>query len=148
MTRTGSVLVMVMCFLSCLHTREVKERPDTEAAEAQKPEKKEKKESQQSKRVGRKSSEVKRPAYAGRPELSSDPAGLMQPEGPMKIQRRLAALGFYSGESTGELDEKTSAALRRFQEASGLAKTGAPDRATVKQLGLDPNEVWRANYGD
>jgi len=140
MSRAGIILVLCLLWVStCSHTQEV-EKPGTKTEE-QEP---------ASKTVAAKrerksrESEVKRPAFAGRPELSTNAAGLMTPEGPMRIQRALAKAGYYRGELTGKLDDETGAALRKFQGDNHLAKTGAPDQDTVKALGLDPDDVWRS----
>jgi hypothetical protein len=46
--------------------------------------------------------------------------------------------------ATGALDRATVEALRKFQADRSLAKTGFPDRETVRQLGLEPKEVLSA----
>jgi len=147
MTRTGTVLMATLVFLACMHTRETEDQQEARQAEEKPREaKKEQREKKQSTdRQARRDREVKRPAAPGRPELASDPTGLMTPDAPMQLQRRLAELGYYSGEVTGELDEKTAAALVKFQGEHDLAKTGAPDRDTIEALGLDPDQIWRRN---
>ncbi|MBK7859973.1 MAG: peptidoglycan-binding protein [Archangiaceae bacterium] len=67
----------------------------------------------------------------------------MKEEGPMRIQKKLADAGYYKGEVTGELDAATTTALEKFQRDNELAGTGAPDRDTLKALGLDPDDIWR-----
>lgn len=82
----------------------------------------------------------------GRPELVNSPGGLMRPEGPRLIQVALAKLGYLqSDHQTGELDGATSAALRKFQADRGVARTGSPDRETVRKLGLSPEAVFRSS---
>ena len=84
-----------------------------------------------------------RPAAApGRPQLSSSPEGLLRPEGPAIIQRALGKAGYLQGRETGALDRETETALRRFQEDRQLARTGAPDRDTLRKLGLVPEDVY------
>jgi hypothetical protein len=137
MSRSGIVLMLSLLWVStCSHTQELEEPDEKKAEDPQKTraEKKERK---------ARESEVKRPAYRGRPELSTNATGLMLPGGPAKIQRALAKAGYYQGAFNGELDDETAAALRKFQGANELAKTGAPDEETVKALGLDPDDVWR-----
>jgi hypothetical protein len=136
MSRPGLLLVGLLFGLSCLHTRETeretepKKEPEAAAPKAQ-----------------ARKSEVKRPAYPGRPQLAEKPEGLMKPEGPMRIQKKLADFGAYHGEQTGELDEATVEALKRFQGEHGLPKTGAPDLETVRQLGLRPEDIWKKDFG-
>ena len=70
--------------------------------------------------------------------MSTSPAGLLAPGADDKIRDKLAAAGFAAkGKSTDE-------ALRRFQRANDLPATGIPDHETVKKLGLDPNDIFRA----
>jgi hypothetical protein len=70
--------------------------------------------------------------------VSTSPAGLLAPGADDKIRDKLAAAGYAAeGKSTKE-------ALRRFQKANDLPATGMPDNETVKKLGLDPSEIFRA----
>jgi peptidoglycan hydrolase-like protein with peptidoglycan-binding domain len=78
----------------------------------------------------------------GRPAVAATPAGLMNPGSTRRIQEALRAKG-YLDDVTGSLDARTSAALRRFQRDSDLAETGAPDRETLRRLGIDANDVYR-----
>ncbi|BBO88744.1 PGRP and LysM peptidoglycan-binding domain-containing protein [Desulfosarcina ovata] len=50
------------------------------------------------------------------------------------LQGRLNNLGFHCGAVTGEINEATQAALRRFQEEHGLEVTGQPDQQTRDKL--------------
>ena len=81
------------------------------------------------------------PEPASKPEdvpVSTSPAGLLAPGADDKIRDKLAAAGYAAeGKSTKE-------ALRRFQKANDLPATGMPDNETVKKLGLDPSEIFRA----
>jgi hypothetical protein len=81
------------------------------------------------------------PEPASKPDdvpVSTTPAGLLAPGADDKIRDKLAAAGFAAdGKSTKE-------ALRRFQKDNDLPATGIPDHETVKKLGLDPNEIFRA----
>ena len=84
-----------------------------------------------------------RPAAApGRPQLSNSPAGLMRPAGPRLIQQALAKKGYLTEHESGTLDDETSSALRKFQGDEHLARTGSPDRDTVRRLGLSPDDVF------
>jgi peptidoglycan hydrolase-like protein with peptidoglycan-binding domain len=53
------------------------------------------------------------------------------------VQARLKALGYLKTTATGELDEATEAALRKFQEAKHLPITGTADSATLEALKAD-----------
>jgi hypothetical protein len=59
-----------------------------------------------------------------------------------EIQRALAERGLLGKHRKGELDEPTSAALRKFQGQEGLARTGFPDRETLRRLGIDPEQAY------
>ena len=52
----------------------------------------------------------------------------------MEIQQGLSRLGFYSGAIDGAWGPMSRAAMRAFQEANGLAVTGAPGRDSVNLL--------------
>jgi hypothetical protein len=82
------------------------------------------------------------PPRHGRPAVASSPSGLMNEGSAAKIQHALETRG-YLATASGELDEPTAAALRKFQRHEGLAETGAPDRETLRRLGIDPQEVYR-----
>jgi peptidoglycan hydrolase-like protein with peptidoglycan-binding domain len=43
---------------------------------------------------------------------------------------------------TGELDDKTQAALKAFQKKNDQPATGLPDFDTLRRLGLDPKDIY------
>src|SRR4051812_42097572 len=88
---------------------------------------------------------ARRPQKPGRPPLAAGPGGLFVPGGVEKVQRALADKGYLDlGATTpGRLDAATSAAVRKFQDASDLARTGNPDHETLRKLGLNPDELFR-----
>ncbi|MDE4142960.1 peptidoglycan-binding domain-containing protein [Phaeobacter gallaeciensis] len=53
------------------------------------------------------------------------------------IQTMLNAGGFNAGDPDGVWGNGSKKALRKFQEANGLSATGAPDRKTLKAMGLN-----------
>ena len=70
---------------------------------------------------------------------------MMVPDGPRLIQEALAQRGYLGADhKTGKLDPETSAALRKFQSDKEVARTGYPDRETVRKLGLSIAEVFKA----
>lgn len=86
------------------------------------------------------------PAEQGRPELSVTATGLMLPEGPGLIQAALVKRGYLPADHhTGELDSVTTAALKKFQADQAVARTGSPDRETVRKLGLSVDKVFRTS---
>ncbi len=82
------------------------------------------------------------PPRGDRPAVAASPEGLMNPGASARIQEALRARK-YLDDVSGRLDEPTSAALRRFQHDQGLAETGAPDRETLRRLGIDPRSVYQ-----
>jgi hypothetical protein len=77
--------------------------------------------------------------------VSTSAAGQLKEDGAKKIQQRLTALGFLDqDQQSGDLDDRTGAALRKFQKSHDLAATGTPDAETVRKLSLDPQQIFRA----
>jgi hypothetical protein len=75
--------------------------------------------------------------------LTVSPVGLLREGAAKKLQQRLAQAGTpVEGKDSGELDGPTRAALARYQRAHDLPATGDPDEATVRRLGLAPDEVF------
>ena len=64
-----------------------------------------------------------------------------------EIQKALGSKGFDTPEN-GVLEGKTEKQLEAFQKSKDLPETGMPDRETVKQLGLDPDKIYRSNPPD
>lgn len=54
----------------------------------------------------------------------------------IQIQQALASRGFYSGETSGNYDEATIDAMRRFQSTNQISATGYPTAHALKRLGL------------
>lgn len=57
----------------------------------------------------------------------------------MEIQERLAAMGFFEGPASGDYDQSTIDAMKRFQARHGLAKSGLPSAPSLKRLGVSKN---------
>jgi peptidoglycan hydrolase-like protein with peptidoglycan-binding domain len=81
-------------------------------------------------------------ARTGAP-VPATPQSLLADGAARRIQEALRDRGYLDAVRGDELDEATSAALRQFQSDEGLAATGFPDRETVRQLNVDPTEVYR-----
>jgi len=60
----------------------------------------------------------------------------VRPQVISQVQQALASAGYYNGAATGRLDQNTNAAIRRAQEARGLA-TGGLTYELVQSLGLN-----------
>lgn len=82
------------------------------------------------------------PPKGERPRVPASPEALLAPGAVTDIQRALAEDGYLGAHRPGELDAATSAAVRRFQEAQGLAATGMPDRETLRRLGINPEAAY------
>jgi peptidoglycan hydrolase-like protein with peptidoglycan-binding domain len=54
----------------------------------------------------------------------------------LQIQQALKRRGFYTAEMTGEYDEATVEAMRRFQTQEKIRATGYPTAHALKRLGL------------
>jgi len=54
-----------------------------------------------------------------------------------QAQQKLRAQGFYNGPIDGALNEKTQAAIYKYQGENGLSVTGSLDQATMRSLGED-----------
>ncbi|MEK7829670.1 MAG: peptidoglycan-binding domain-containing protein [Acidobacteriota bacterium] len=54
----------------------------------------------------------------------------------IQIQQALTAKGFYSGETSGNYDQATIEAMRRFQSSNKISATGYPTAHALKRLGL------------
>jgi peptidoglycan hydrolase-like protein with peptidoglycan-binding domain len=57
------------------------------------------------------------------------------------VQRRLRAVGFYSGPADGIWGPDTQQALTEFQKSRGLQASGALTPTTASMLGLNPNDL-------
>ena len=58
----------------------------------------------------------------------------MNSEQVIRLEQRLAELGYFSGESDSTYDAETRSALESFQQANGLEVTGAADTTTMERL--------------
>ncbi|TCM55690.1 peptidoglycan hydrolase-like protein with peptidoglycan-binding domain [Rhizobium sp. PP-F2F-G48] len=69
------------------------------------------------------------PEAQSQPETDLDPAGLVR-----AVQAELARHGFYDGEADGRLGPKTTAAIRRFEQAKGRPQTGVVSASLLAAL--------------
>jgi lytic murein transglycosylase len=74
--------------------------------------------------------------YGGRPIQGAWPRHepMLDKDQREEVQRRLAGLGLYSGETDGRLGSKTREAVRQFQLRRGLTADGYADSALLKEL--------------
>jgi peptidoglycan hydrolase-like protein with peptidoglycan-binding domain len=73
--------------------------------------------------------------------VRTTPGGMLDPKSMKQVQSKLSTKGFHVAES-GQLDEPTQAALRKFQKHEKMAATGMPDFDTLRKLGLDPKSIY------
>jgi peptidoglycan hydrolase-like protein with peptidoglycan-binding domain len=62
-----------------------------------------------------------------------------------QAQAILKQRGFYSGDSTGKLDQATRDALKKYQGAEGLKVTGTLNAATLQKMNItlsDKQKAW------
>jgi hypothetical protein len=91
-------------------------------------------------RKGRSSRTAKRTAQR-RPPRQSQPT----PERYREIQSALASKGYLQGEPTGQWDQSSLEALRRFQQDQNLEPSGKLDSLSLIALGLGPKHESSAS---
>jgi len=83
------------------------------------------------------------PPRGEHPRVPSSPKALLAEGEIAKIQDALARRGYLAERhEAGMLDDPTTTAIRRFQREQSLAETGFPDRLTLQQLGIDPEDAY------
>src|SRR5207302_8308405 len=83
----------------------------------------------------------KEPQVSSARPVRTTPGGMLDPAAMKKVQSALNRRGVKAPES-GQLDDETQAALRRFQAREQMAPTGMPDYDTLRKLGLDPKAIY------
>ncbi|MDB4968102.1 MAG: Peptidoglycan-binding domain 1 protein [Myxococcales bacterium] len=83
----------------------------------------------------------KEPQVSSERPVRTTPGGMLDPTAMKKLQAALSRHGVKTPES-GQLDEETQAAIRKFQANEKMAKTGMPDYDTLRRLGLDPKQIY------
>jgi peptidoglycan hydrolase-like protein with peptidoglycan-binding domain len=121
-------LVVLIATVGCAHAQKTEKQPANTTNNAERP----------SEDIG-----VRIPEAPGRPPLAATPEAMFVEGGVTKVQHALEQRGLLKDHETGKLDEETTAAVRKFQEQSGIADTGVPDHETIVKLGLDPNQLFR-----
>ncbi len=83
----------------------------------------------------------KEPQVASERPVRTTPGGMLDPKAMHQLQGALNRHGV-STPASGQLDEETQAALRKFQRREKMAATGMPDFDTLRKLGLDPKAIY------
>jgi hypothetical protein len=73
--------------------------------------------------------------------LATAPGGLLAPGAEDKIREKLVAEGCLA--DGAKRSDAMKEGIRRCQTAHDLPATGVADHATVKALGLDPDQIFR-----
>lgn len=61
-----------------------------------------------------------------------------------QAQAILKARGFYSGDTTGKLDDATRAGLKDYQRAEGLKVTGTLNKLTLEKMSIELTDKQKA----
>ena len=61
-----------------------------------------------------------------------------------QAQSILKARGFYSGTTTGKLDDATRAGLKEYQKAEGLKVTGTLNKSTLEKMSIELTDKQKA----
>jgi peptidoglycan hydrolase-like protein with peptidoglycan-binding domain len=64
-----------------------------------------------------------------------------------EAQQQLKQKGFYQGQVDGKMGPETEAALRRFQQSSGLPVTAQLDQETLQRLSGSSGEMGSGSSG-
>ena len=73
--------------------------------------------------------------------VRTTPGGMLDDKAMREIQSKLTARGYHAPQS-GQLDQATQAALRKFQAHEHMAATGLPDYDTLRRLGLSAKSMY------
>jgi murein L,D-transpeptidase YcbB/YkuD len=75
-------------------------------------------------------------------QLATSPTDALTHQGLISVEKALEVRGYLHGQRPS-FDEQVKDAMARFQKKEGLPATGAPDRETVRRLGLHTEEVFK-----
>jgi hypothetical protein len=138
MRRAGALLILWGA-IACTHARKADDASDQVTSKTAEPE------SQAQQAADPQGASKRKGVIAGgekdpeRVPVASSPAGLLKPGAEDKVREKLGVK---------QKGEDLRPALQRFQRAHDLPATGILDHQTVKELGLDPDDVFeRAHDG-
>lgn len=64
-----------------------------------------------------------------------------EPQRIQEIQQALAQVGYLNGQPSGQWDDQTRQAMRRYQADHGFPETGLPEAKSLMKLGLGPHPL-------
>ena len=126
---------------ACAHTKTTDAGREKETAKQEGP----KEDAKEAKPRAREAKKMNPELHPGDPEavpVATGPESLLKPGAEDKIRERLVAEGLVDDGDKGSAGAVRNG-IRRFQKEHDLPATGVADRATVKGLGLDPDEIFR-----
>lgn len=88
-----------------------------------------------------KSKAAKPHVNSGSSDLRRRAAMRPEPQRVQEIQKALIDAGKLNQEPTGRWDDATRDAMKRYQEAHGVAPTGLPDAKSLMRMGLGPHPL-------
>jgi len=139
MTRAASLGTLALaCALGCAHTKTTDDGTTKETNEG---EARDAKTTKPRAAATRETSHEKATDANGVP-VATAPGGLLADGAEQKIRERLVAEGCLADDAKRS-GAAMSDGLRQCQKAHDLPATGMPDHATVKALGLNPDDIFR-----
>jgi hypothetical protein len=131
--KTRLALLALLVSAGCTHARKADDASDQATSKTAEPV------AQETQVADPQSASKKKGLIAGvqndpeRVPVASSPAGLLKPGADEKVREKLGVK---------EKGEDLRPALQRFQREHDLPATGILDHRTVKELGLDPDDVF------
>jgi hypothetical protein len=122
MKRAAFCLLFTLPLAACGHTKTTEKPPAEESAAP-----------------GAQESAKPPPAHPRKTPVVESPTDLLAPGAEDQIRTKLVDGGYLDDSHSKSLE----GGLRKFQSAKDLPVTGMPDHETVRQLGLDPNKIFR-----
>jgi len=144
MTRAAWLGALVLaCALGCAHTKTTDDGTTKETNEEEAKDAKDAKDGKDAKpakpRAATRETPHEKPADANGVPVATAPGGLLADGAEQKIRERLVAEGCLADDAKRSMSD----GLRQCQKAHDLPATGMPDHATVKALGLNPDDIFR-----
>ncbi len=78
-------------------------------------------------------------------QLASSPTDALTHDGLISVEKALVVRGYLDRQRPA-FDERVKDAMAKFQKQEGLPSTGAPDRETIRRLGLHTEDVFKDEH--